>query len=451
MYPFTLILIGAVLVVATRSPSPRWVVGITLGCLAALCLYPALILGVRDTFHVGIAPLVPELRTFSLVVGAVAVSTALPLRQRYFPTLWLPFFAWLALGMEFFWSGSSAEWSGIAQFACGAAGWTVGTYLGRRTTESEILRYRLAQILCGIVFVELVVTVMQRAGIHINSLRPQDAAILGDRVNGTANHPDNLGKILFLLVILLLPLTRSAERRTRLLALLGVGASIIPLGLAQGRANFISFALLVVMWAVLLPGDEGRRVRPIILAGAAVATIGFAVAYASRFSEDPGGGARGELNVIALNQIPKSPIHGLGPNNYTLALGPQTGSYIPVHNTFLLLTAELGIVGMLLFFLPIVVVLRRATRGRRLAGPAGDHARTLLASVPGILLIAATGWGMLGSSVLTLWLLVIGFTGSAMGARCKQGAARASTTRTVGTRGPVGPNTRQSLQGGGVQ
>jgi hypothetical protein len=408
---FALIVLLALgfLVATTRSRATLWVAGATGACLAALCLYPQLILGDRDRFHVGMAPPTLELRTFTFVVGALALGALVPFRRHVFPMAWIPFGLWLAFGMVTFWDGSPEQWSGVAQFAIGIAGWVAGSFLGRWTDRDRRTGAWMAMTIAGIIAIQFVVTLAQRAGVGINGLDPQDAAILGDRVNGTMNHPNNLGKAIFLLTMLLLPLTRSADRRTKKLAVRTVLVAMVPLGLAQGRANFISIALLFIVWALLLPDASSRRAKPLIIAGAVLALIGFGIAFSSRFVEDPGGGVRTELTGIALEQIDRAPLTGLGPNSYTIALGPQTGSYIPVHNTFLLLAAEVGLVGMVLFLLPFARVTGAAWRRRSRPGPSGDYARVLVASVPGIVLIGATGWGMLGSSILALWTFTTAF------------------------------------------
>jgi O-antigen ligase len=223
------------------------------------------------------------------------------------------------------------------------------------------------------------------------------------------NHPNNLGKAIFLLTVMLLPLTRSRHRATNRLAVKAIILAMVPLGLAQGRANFISIALLLIVWALLLPDASGRRIKPLIIAGSLMALLGFTIIFSSRFVEDPGGGVRTELTAIALEQIPRKPLQGLGPNSYTVELGPITGSYIPVHNTFLLLAAEVGLIGMALFLWPFARAARDAWRRRSRIGPAGDYARALVAAIPGVVLIGATGWGLLGSSMLTLWTFVTAF------------------------------------------
>lgn len=438
--------LGAIgfLVLATRSRATPWVVAATGACLASLCLYPALIIGQRDVFHVGMAPPTPELRTYTFLIGGLALGALLPFRRGIFPIEWLPLLVWLVVGMFVFWSGTTEQWSGVAQFTCAVAGWVVGSLLGGWTDRDGRTGYRLAQIITGVIVIQLVVCVAQRAGIGINSLSPDDAAILGNRVNGTMNHPNNLGKAIFLLSVVLLPLTRSTHRPTSRLAVKALVVAMVPLGLAQGRANFIAIALLFIVWALLLPDASSRRVKPLIIAGAIVALAGFSIIFSSRFVEDPGGGVRTELTAIALEQIPRQPLQGLGPNSYTTVLGPITGSYIPVHNTFLLLAAEVGVVGMVLFLWPFARVTRDAWRRRAWGGPAGDYARALIAGVPGIVLIGATGWGLLGSSILTLWTLVTAFCAANLRSRRVGRPAQADDRRAQSDASVVRPTAQDA-------
>jgi O-antigen ligase len=165
--------------------------------------------------------------------------------------------------------------------------------------------------------------------------------------------------------------------------------------------------MILMVWALLLPREKRIGFREGMLAGAVLVGLGIAGVVLSRFDEDPTGGVRGEIAEYAFGQIALRPITGTGPNNYTTLAGPMTGSWIPVHNSFLLAAAELGIVGAALFFGAVSVVVGRGW-SRRKHGEAAAPARAIVASVPAVLLIGLTGWGLMGTSVFALWLFTLG-------------------------------------------
>jgi O-antigen ligase len=147
-----------------------------------------------------------------------------------------------------------------------------------------------------------------------------------------------------------------------------------------------------------------------IFAGVFIVCIASGGTFAAREIADPGGGVRSRLLGFAFEYIPDYLLRGVGPNNYTTAIGPLSGTNIPVHNTLLLVVAETGIVGGFLLFAPIIVSFAQAWRFRSRDSYGGDSAKSLVAFAPGLLLIAMTGWGMVGTSIFMLWLFVTAFS-----------------------------------------
>ena len=132
-----------------------------------------------------------------------------------------------------------------------------------------------------------------------------------------------------------------------------------------------------------------------IFAGVFIACFAFGGTFAAREIADPGGGVRSRLLGFAFEYIPDYLLKGVGPNNYTTAIGPLSGTNIPVHNTLLLVVAETGIVGGFLLFAPIIVSFAQAWRFWTRDSYGGDSAKSLVAFAPGLLLIAMTGGGRL--------------------------------------------------------
>ena len=84
----------------------------------------------------------------------------------------------------------------------------------------------------------------------------------------------------------------------------------------------------------------------------------------------------------------------LGPTDPLTALG------WPVHNSFILAAVELGLLGALLFFLPVIWSILRAIKLSVGRSPGKGESRLLLSTAPGLLIIGLTGWGLLADSIL---------------------------------------------------
>src|SRR5207249_6084713 len=116
-------------------------------------------------------------------------------------------------------------------------------------------------------------------------------------------------------------------------------------------------------------------------------------------------------------QIHREP-WGIGPNSYVSVVSAYdavTASGYPVHNTFLLTTAELGVLGAFLFWLPIAGLLVAAWTSRKRAGLAGSFAIAIVASAPGLYVVNATGWAILRGPLLPLWFVICGLAYSQIG------------------------------------
>lgn len=401
--------VGALLAMAVIGQ----LAGIRAVLLAALlvttCLLPLALTDAPIVQHVGIAGPVPELRTFGLVIGAGLVLAVLGRSPR---EAWLlvPFCLWVMAGFAWIWPHSGLVEAGVLQLLMGGAAWAVGAYVAKDARRPELLTLA-ALLVCGIVWVQVLVTLLQFVGVPINRLDIVESDILGDRVNGTANHPNNLGKLLILLLLLLLPLTEVAkDPRLRRLALVTALAGLIPLVLAQGRANLAAYFAALVFWALLTPAGRQVGAKLAILGGGVAATALSAGVVLARFDEDPSGGVRPQILRIALRALPDHLVAGVGPNYYVDAVSSREGSFIPVHNTFVLLSSEAGLLGFFLLAAPMVWLgLRSVTLARK-----QSHARALASVAPGLALVSWTGWGMLGTSVFPLALFALAFSFCAM-------------------------------------
>ncbi|MBT0993096.1 O-antigen ligase family protein [Cellulomonas sp. DKR-3] len=379
-----------------------------LAVVASCALAPVLLVGGSDAYHVGIAGPAPEVRTYTVVVLALGVGWALTGHRGSVPWQLLGFVAMVVALAWGTWPDSPTVQAGVLQLLVGVVAWYVGSAVGELGDRG---RRALALVLLGVVLLQVLFAALQLAGLRPALLTPVDAAILGDRVNGTTNHPNTLGKMLFIVVLVCLLLVERGDRGVRRTAAATIVLAFVPLALAQGRANLVATVLAVATWALVLPARSHRSLRLNVLLGIGVGGVFAAGTLWSRFEEDPAGGVRGTLLENAYRQVHAAPFAGTGPNGYTAVVGPQTGSWIPVHNSFLLLVAEVGIPAAALFWWAVLRTWAAGWRARRLLDHRGAAGRVLVASAPGLLLIGMTGWGLLGTSIYALWMFMVGALG----------------------------------------
>lgn len=372
--------------------------------------------GTIDATHTGIAPATPAVATYTFVVAALCYGAFLHRLSggaaRYAPRVLYIFLTWVLLEYIFVWDGTAEQVAGLLQLAAGCAAWVAGSFISRRLLmQSEAVRWLARAIFC-LILIEACVTVLQRLGIDIHPMPPALHALMGNRTNGTTPHPDQLGKIIFLLTILALGLLGTADRKTRRLLWLAIIVGFVPLGLSEGRANGIGVIVTLILWALLMPSSRRPlSVRFGVPLLALALALPFLPSFASRFQQDPHGGARADLAQAAYQQIAMRPLWGLGVNSYVTVVAPydrNTAEGYSVHNAFLLTAAELGIPAAVLFWLPFVILPMMSWRGRRRADYAGTFAQAILAATPGMYVVIATGWGIMEAEVLPLWLFVWG-------------------------------------------
>ena len=343
----------------------------------------------------------------------------------------------ITIGWLFLWRADPPGLAGVVQLAIAIMAWGIGMRAARSDPDSR-LRRGLVMVIVVVVLAHSGVAILQALGADINAVASADQQILGSRVNGLSNHPNNLGKILVICIALLLAMVPAVKDRSRVVWVT-IAIAFVPLVLAQGRANLAAAAALVAGWALLQPGlNLSRKIS--VLLGLGVAGLAASGVVISRFEEDPDGGVRGEILDYATRIVSLFFWSGTGPNRYTIENAPLSGSFIPVHNSFVLALAELGIVGFMLLFAPIAVMTIRAWGRRRLRTPAGDGARAIVASALPMIMIGYTGWGMLATSVLSLAMFSFGLMwGQASGRDlgCQGGTqSRRDETGVVGLRRP---------------
>lgn len=436
-------------IVASRPPGwPAVALAVLLG---SLILFPKSLTHDPDPKHIGIAQSVPELATYSAILLVIAYVLLLRLlyrpRARSIPISAFVFLGFLVIGLCTIWQGTDEQLAGAFQLSLGFCAWFVGGQLGP-IVLSQARRIRwIAGVIVGIIATEAVVATLQRAGFRINPMTASLAKIMGDRTNGTTNHPDNLGKVLLLLLILSLGLMGTTDMRARRTLWIGVVLMFIPLGLSQGRADLLAALTTIVFWALLSGGRRPMAVRVGIPLVAILVVLPFAGSVEKRIEEDPNGGPRASLAVSGIEQIHRQP-WGIGPNSYVSVVSAYdyvTSTGFPVSNAFLLTAAELGILGAVLYWLPVAGFLALAGMSCKRPGFEGSFAIAVIASAPGMYVINATGWAMLSVFLLPLWFLIYGIAYSQFVSARRTARARLAPRPAVGAVLPQPPAYSRTL------
>lgn len=383
--------------------------------LIAGVLFPKRVLGTPEAGITGIATPIPTLSTYSalIVIGVAGLVATYPswTRLRLIPVSMTLFSVTLLALYALAWDRTGAQTSGLLQLGSGVGAWAIGSVVGRRLFVDERAVRLFTTGLLAIVSLEAVVAFAQTIGVPINPMDADTAALMGDRVNGTLNHPNNLGKAMLISMIISLGLAGSPDTSNRRRAIAAALVALLPLALGQGRANVAAALFLLVLWALFGTGRRNLAVRLGIPLVAVAIVLPFTGTLIDRLQTDPEGGARNRLAEAAAAQISRAPLTGTGPNSFVTIVGDYdavVGSGYPVHNAFLLTVAELGAVAGALFWLPVLGLAAGAWRARRYPTYAGAFATTILASLPGLYLVNATGWALLSSSLLPLWFFACG-------------------------------------------
>jgi O-antigen ligase len=237
------------------------------------------------------------------------------------------------------------------------------------------LRFLIEALLWGALLESALILAMYLTGVNPsflglkNHVNVQD---FGRRIGGTFGTPNGAAAYLCLMLPLAMGVVLSERERMRRLAFGVLGLGLIALLITQSRGGWISFAISTVVfgaWAV-----RTRRLPSQVIVIAAVGlvavVIGFWGPISQRLNSSDGGSAGSRLSLAreAERVISAHPVLGVGINNYGVVLphylGPQfDGVWLfTVHDKYLLVWAEAGIVALLAFVWFLLATLRRAWR-----------------------------------------------------------------------------------------
>jgi putative inorganic carbon (hco3(-)) transporter len=193
------------------------------------------------------------------------------------------------------------------------------------------------------------------------------------RPAGTSSSPNESGghiAILLLMVLSLLLYTKNRFKNTLVWIVLLMGMAALCLTFSRG--SWVGFAVALVVFLLVALRYRWMSGKKVVAAGVLITMIlgVFFVPIAARLSQDDQGSAwaRIPLMKLAFNMIQEHPFIGIGANNFSVVLPQYVSSelrgewlYI-VHNQYLLVFAETGIIGLFFFILIIAMVIHVCVR-----------------------------------------------------------------------------------------
>lgn len=365
----------------------------------AITVAPFRIFGTSDR-HAGVTAAGPVVYTYTAIL-AVGVLIAMLARTRLLLVSPVVFSILVICWAGLFWGGDDLIVAGLVHFISAAAVWMVVQPLASSSDPDRKDRV-IATAVLSVALLQVVVVLAQLVGINVPVFG--GAASVGglERVTGTFGHPGTLGKAMVLLLVLVLPSTRSDRISVRRIAWASIVMLTSVTGLTVGRANIAALVATLALWFLLdRQLGVGRRIRGLLLVVIAISP--FIGAVLTRFDDDPTGGARPQLTAEALTQIGRTLFEGTGANRYVETVGrfgPATAAGFPVHNAFLLLIAELGIALAVIFLWSYFRATQVAFVYTFRSSSPNPYARALIAGTPGTVITLVTGWGLVGDSML---------------------------------------------------
>ncbi|MFC8614864.1 O-antigen ligase family protein [Micromonospora purpureochromogenes] len=378
-------------------------------------------------WHVGIAIPVfaPSTWMIALVVAFVVLLATTWRRLRWMPVLVSGIAALalcIGLGIVIRGGASTRELVGAVQYLSAPVAYAVGCLFAKH--RSAVLALRLTS--AGVIAAQFGCAALQWLGVPLNPMGTVESArFLGDRTNGTLNHPVNLAKAVVLVLALYYlttgPDSRLGLGRLQLPAIVGrygiPAAALATTALTGSRTGLLAVLMLIVMGELMMRrlgaegGPTGRRSRQtvigFILLGIGVLAV--APVFIVRMIADPTGGARAQIMSSALEFLASKPWWGIGPNNYVEVVGridPVVAGGVPVHNGVLLAAVELGIPGAVVLLTPAsALAVLCVWKGVFRPNLVPAFCLTFTVAYFGIV---ATTYGVMAESMLPLWFLVLG-------------------------------------------
>jgi len=203
------------------------------------------------------------------------------------------------------------------------------------------------------------------------------------RAYGTFSHPNSMAGYLVLVLFIALLFWKEVEKKRGFFVFWWVvfGLCFITGLLTFSKVGLIGFIFVGVKTIKKLYGSErfGRIIRNILNVFLIIMILGAGTVFFNQskniFSYDKlSVTRRGGLNEASIEMFKDSFVWGVGLNNYIVKLGEVGGNievlrwFQPEHNVYLLVLAEAGIVGFLLFSMGLIYIISAAFRKKENMG-----------------------------------------------------------------------------------
>ncbi len=251
-------------------------------------------------------------------------------------------------------------------------------------------------------------TVSALAGVTGLTRSDNATLVASGRLSGGISDPNFLAAVLVpALLITLFAYQTSRGRGARVFIAFAACSCLAGIFLTESRGGVIALAVATLV-AIAYAGPVRRQIVTSLAATAAFSAVYFVFAPPRSFQRlttftTNGGTGRSDLWTVAAKAFSQNPLAGVGAGNYTLS-EPQylltVNKNLPradlvlhneaVHNTYLQVAAELGLVGVALFLFTVFVPLLFARRVIDALGPGSLRfesiiGRGLVAGVLGML------------------------------------------------------------------
>jgi O-antigen ligase len=397
--------------------SDLWPRATTALLVATLGVAPVALLPMESPIYAGMATATPTLYTYTLALGLAATVMALraPRAMLAAALPWAPVLAWLVGSSILAWDSTPRIYSGLIHVALGATAFAIGAAAAaeERHGESSPAALAVPWLFAAVAWIQVLAVGLALVGLPLRTLTFALAQDVNGRATGLTTHPGELSKLLFFAAMCALVLPQRTTRE-RWFTWSTFGAILVGIFLTQSRAALGGVVVMIGIFVGLeFAVGRWQRRHAVVVGMAVVLALASIPWIVHRFAADTG--ARGHTMRVAFDAIRDHPASGVGLNSYVAVVGqtdPLTKTGVPVHNVFLLSAAETGIIGALLLCLPFVLVSVRAVRALRASRGSDPAARVVVAALPGIGVMALTGWGLLQGPYLIMFAFLFGYFGS---------------------------------------
>ena len=252
-----------------------------------------------------------------------------------------------------------------------------------------------------------------------NAYRLLDSTELNKYVGGTVGQGNVLGVFLnmFLPMFLGIYLTRKRGRYWGLLLLWIMGMLVVFFTYSRA-AWLVSVLSTVITFGLARPKTTSRLFRRWRLLGGFILIIILILIFLNReaillrlrYSDPQLIQGRIDLDLIALDLVRQHPVWGIGLNAFTtMKLYTVAGRWPPVHNGFLLIACETGVLGMLLWLILCFSAIRSSFQlQKRLEGPSRGAAIGLGVGLVSLLLHSMSTWAFRDDVIFVSFWIIIG-------------------------------------------